>query len=249
MKDKDDLTLIEGRNPVIEALKSGRLIKDIYIAEGSHGKAIEYIKSIAGERGIEVKEIDKAQLSQYSAARLHQGVIARVLSYSYVDVDDILDAARSKNQEPFVVLLDGITDPHNFGAIIRTAECMGAHGIIIPKNRSVGITPAVVKASAGAVEYVSIAAVTNIVRTMDYLKKAGLWIMGADSGGKPCRSFDFKGPIGLVIGGEGVGLRRLVKEQCDALLSIPMRGHITSLNASVAAGMLMYEISMQRLDR
>jgi 23S rRNA (guanosine2251-2'-O)-methyltransferase len=248
MNDLKDSDIIEGRNPVIEALKSGRSIKIIYIAAGSRGKTVDCIKSLAQSRGISVQEIEKVQLDKHSTTGAHQGVVAYVAPYTYAQIEDILEAAAQKHQDPFVLLLDGITDPHNMGAIIRTAECMGAHGIIIPKDRSIGITPAVIKASAGAVEYIHIAAVTNMAQTVERLKKDGLWIMGADMRGQPCRSMDLKGPIGLIIGSEGGGIRRLVKEKCDVLLSIPMSGHIASLNASVAAGMLMYEISMQRLD-
>jgi len=247
-KSIDNNEIIEGRNPVIEALKAGRKLKKIYLASGSRGEIIEVIRELAYQKGVAVEEIAKEEMDKRSSTHSHQGVLAYANPYNYAQVDDILENARQNSQDPFVILLDGITDPQNMGAIIRTAECMGAHGVIIPKDRSVNITPAVVKASAGAIEYIPVSMVTNMAQTIENLKKEGLWIMGADMEGRFCREVDLKGPIGLVIGSEGSGMRRLVKEKCDELLSIPMSGHISSLNASVAAGILMYEISMQRLD-
>ncbi len=237
---------VEGRNPVMEALRAGKTIEKILVAKGSREGAVKDILKTARERGIVVQEVDRKRLDSISQTGRHQGIIALVVPYTYVSVDDILEKARCANELPFVAVLDCIEDPHNLGAIIRTAECCGVHGIIIPKRKAVGITPTVVKASAGAVEYVPVARVTNIASTLEYLKEQGLWVVGAEAEATPYNVQDMKGPIALVIGSEGKGLRRLVKEKCDYLVGIPMKGKINSLNASVAAAILMYEVLRQR---
>lgn len=237
---------LEGRNPVMEALRAGKTIEKILVAKGSREGAVRDILRMAREKGIVVQEVDRKRLDGMSQTGAHQGIIALVVPYEYVSVDDILEGAWRAGEPPFVVVLDCIEDPHNLGAIIRTAECCSVHGIIIPKRKAVGITPTVVKASAGAVEYVPVAKVTNIASTLEYLKERGLWVVGAEAQATPYDAQDMKGPIALVIGGEGKGLRRLVKEKCDFLVGIPMRGRINSLNASVAAAILMYEVFRQR---
>ncbi len=240
------MRIIEGRNPVIEALKSGADIDTILIskeaAEGSLGKIIEMAK----EKNVLVKNVDKATLDRLSENKRHQGVIAETKEYEYKEIDDILDYAKSKGEKPFVVILDEITDVHNLGAIIRTAECLGAHGVIIPKRRAAQVNGVVAKSSAGAIEYLPVARVTNISQTIDELKKKGLWIYGADMNGKNVFEEKFDSPVGLVIGSEGSGIGRLVKEKCDALVKIPMKGNINSLNASCAASIIIYEVIKQR---
>lgn len=240
------MRIIEGRNPVIEALKSGADIDNILIskeaAEGSLGKIIEMAK----EKNVLVKNVDKATLDRLSENKRHQGVIAEAMEYEYKEIDDILDYAKSKGEKPFVVILDEITDVHNLGAIIRTAECLGAHGVIIPKRRAAQVNGVVAKSSAGAIEYLPVARVTNISQTIDELKKKGLWIYGADMNGKNVFEEKFDSPVGLVIGSEGSGIGRLVKEKCDALVKIPMKGNINSLNASCAASIIIYEVIKQR---
>jgi len=237
---------VEGRNPVIEALRAGKTIEKILVAKGSREGAVRDILRMARERGIVVQEVDRKRLDSMSQTGAHQGIIALVVPYTYVSVEDILERARRTNEPPFVVVLDCIEDPHNLGAIIRTAECCGVHGIIIPKRKAVGITPTVVKASAGAVAYVPVAKVTNVASTLELLKEQGLWVVGAEAQATLYNVQDMKGPIALVIGSEGKGLRRLVKEKCDYLVGIPMKGKINSLNASVAAAILMYEVLRQR---
>ncbi|HBM80334.1 MAG: 23S rRNA (guanosine(2251)-2'-O)-methyltransferase RlmB [Clostridiales bacterium] len=244
----DETTKIEGRNPVIEALKSGRTIEKIYVSKGSYEGSIRQIISMAREGNMPILEIDRAKMDFMSETKNHQGVIAIASPYKYSDVDEILEYAEEKHEPPFIVILDEICDPHNLGSILRTADACGVHGVIIPKRRAVGLTPAVAKTSAGAVEYVKVAKVTNVTSTIRLLKKKGVWIVGADMDGK--RAYfeaDLKGPIALVIGNEGTGIGRLVKENCDFLVDLPMRGKIASLNASVAAGILMYEVLRQRI--
>ncbi len=237
---------IEGRNPVMEALKAGREIDKILIKKGKpEGSLIPIIKK-ARALGITVNEVEKQKLDTLSESDNHQGIIAFAAVHSYAQVADILRAAREKEQDPFVIILDKITDPHNLGSIIRSASCVGAHGIIIPKRASVGLNATVAKTSAGAVEYIPVARVTNIARTIDDLKKEGLWIAGADMDGEPMHSANLTGALGLVIGSEGEGISRLVSEKCDFHVSIPMSGSINSLNASVAAAVLMYEVLRQR---
>ncbi|MDF2503721.1 MAG: rRNA methylase, putative, group 3 [Clostridium sp.] len=242
--------LIEGRNAVIEALKSDRTVEQILVSKGDSEGSINVIYALAKEKRIVIKEVDRKKLDQMSDTGVHQGVIAIVTPYKYFEVEDILDYAKSKGEKPFIIILDEIEDPHNLGSIIRTAEICGAHGIVIPKRRNVGITPIVYKSSAGAVEYMKIAKVTNINLTIDMLKKKDVWIYGADMDGKNyCFENDFSGAVGLVIGSEGRGISKLTKEKCDGLVKIPMCGRITSLNASVAAGIIMYEVLKQKLKR
>lgn len=237
---------IIGRNPVLEAIKSGREIDKIIVKKGEkEGSLLPLIRK-AREAGITVTEADRQKLDTLADGGNHQGVIAYAAMHSYCEVKDILAAAREKGHPPFVIILDKITDPHNFGSILRTANCVGADGVIIPKRGSVGLNEIVAKTSAGAVEYVPVSKVTNIARTIDDLKKEGLWVAGAEAGGQVMYKTDLKGAIALVIGSEGEGISRLVKEKCDFLVEIPMFGDVNSLNASVAAAVLMYEIVRQR---
>lgn len=242
MEDK-----IIGRNPVLEAIRSGRSIDKILIKKGKYEGSIVPIIKKAKAAGIIIQEVDRAKLDQIAEGENHQGVIAYVSMYDYSSVKDILEYAAEKDEAPFVVICDKITDPHNLGAIIRTANCVGAHGIIIPKRGSAGLNSVVAKTSAGAVEYTRIAKVTNIASTIDDLKKAGMWIAAADMDGEIMYDVDLKGALGIVIGSEGEGISRLVKEKCDFIASIPLKGKINSLNASVAAGVLMYEALRQRI--
>ncbi|MDD4504027.1 MAG: 23S rRNA (guanosine(2251)-2'-O)-methyltransferase RlmB [Clostridiaceae bacterium] len=244
--DDDNINLIEGRNPVIEALKSGREIDKIFVQKGVGEGSIRQIIAIAREKKILIKEVDKAKLDGLSSTRNHQGVIASAALYKYYEVDDILKAAREKGEDPFIVILDEITDNNNLGSILRTADAAGVHGIIIPQRRAVGLTPAVAKISSGAIEYVPVAKVTNLNHTIEYLKKEGLWIAGAEMGGEAYHGKDMTGPIALVIGSEGEGLGRLIRENCDFLVSIPMKGKISSLNAAVSAAIILFEIQKQR---
>lgn len=238
---------IEGKNAIIEAYRSGKPIDKIFILDGATDGPIMTIKREAKKHDTMVKFVSKERLDQMSETGKHQGVIAYAAAYEYAEVEDMLALAREKNEPPFLVLLDGIEDPHNLGAIIRTANQAGAHGVIIPKNRAVGLTATVAKTSAGALNYTPVAKVTNIGKTIEDLKKEGLWFVCADMDGTTMYKLDLKGPIGLVIGNEGDGVSRLVKEKCDFVASIPMKGDIDSLNASVAAGVLAYEIVRQRL--
>lgn len=238
---------IEGRNMVIEAFRSGKTVDKLYIQDGCQDGPILTIKKEARKQETIIKYVTRDRLDQISKTGKHQGVIAIAAAYEYGEVDDILRRAREKNEQPFVILLDNIEDPHNLGAIIRTANLAGAHGVIIPKNRAVGLTAAVVRASAGALNYTPVAKVTNLAKTIENLKKEGMWFVCADMNGTPMYKLDLKGSIGLVIGSEGEGVGRLVKEKCDMVASIPMKGDIDSLNASVAAGVLAYEIVRQRM--
>lgn len=237
---------LEGRNAILEVLRSGRDIEKLYVAKGNVEGTIRRIVAMAAEKGVVMQEVSRQKLDGMSQTKNHQGVIALVSAHDYVEVEDILAVAREKGEDPFILLLDGITDPHNLGAILRTAECAGVHGVIIPKRRSVGLNATVGKTSAGALEYMPVARVTNIVQTMEYLKKEGLWIACADMKGLDHFDTNMKGPLALVIGSEGDGVSRLVKENCDFTASIPMYGKISSLNASVAAALLMYEVVRQR---
>ena len=246
-KAENPSLLIEGRNEVIEAFRSGRTIDRIFVLDGSHDGKLETIRREAKKAGLRVDYVDRKRLDDLSESGNHQGVIARAAAYSYASVEDILERAEKKQEAPFIFLLDGIEDPHNLGAIIRTADLAGAHGVIIPKDRAVGLTATVAKASAGALNYVPVAKVTNLARTMGDLKDRGLWFAGADMDGKVMYDCDLKGAIGLVIGAEGSGLSRLVKEKCDFSVRIPTKGNIDSLNASVAAGILAFEIVRQRM--
>ena len=237
---------LEGRNAVLEVLKSGKDIDKIIVQKGNVEGTVRRIVGMAKERGIVVQEVVRQKLDEMSQTKNHQGVIAIVPEHEYAEVSDILEAAANKGEKPFIIILDNITDPHNLGAIIRTAECAGAHGVIIPKRRSVGLTAVVGKTSAGAVEYMPVARVTNIARTIEELKKEGIWVACADMGGDEHFDAALDGAIALVIGSEGDGVSRLVKEKCDFVVSIPMYGKISSLNASVAASLLMYEVVRQR---
>ena len=237
---------IEGRNAVIEALRSGRPVDRLFILDGSSDGPISTIKREARKNDVQVKFVDKERLDSMSQTGHHQGVIAKCAAYEYASVDDILEKAKEKGEDPFIILLDNIEDPHNLGAIIRTANLAGAHGVIIPKNRAVGLTATVARTSAGALNYTPVAKVTNLGRTIDDLKKQGIWFACADMDGEPMYTRNLTGPIGLVIGSEGEGVSRLVREKCDYVCAIPMKGDIDSLNASVAAGVLMYEAVRQR---
>lgn len=237
---------IEGRNAVMEAYRAGKPIDKLFLLDGCQDGPIMSIKREAKKADTFVKYVTKERLDQMSETGKHQGVIAYAAAYTYAEVEDILKTARDKGESPFVFLLDNIEDPHNLGAIIRTANLAGAHGVIIPKNRAVGLTAVVAKTSAGALNYTPVARVTNLAQTIEELKKEGLWFVCADMGGTVMYELDLKGPIGLVIGSEGEGVGRLVKERCDMVASIPMQGNIDSLNASVAAGVLAYEIVRQR---
>ena len=239
---------IEGRNAVLEAFRSGKTIDKLFVLDGCQDGPIMTIKREAKKQDTLVKYVAKERLDQMSETGKHQGVIAMAAAYEYAEVEDILRAARDKNEPPFIFLLDNIEDPHNLGAMIRTANLAGAHGVIIPKNRAVGLTATVARTSAGALNYTPVAKVTNLSKTIEDLKKEGMWFVCADMGGTTMYDLDLKGPIGLVIGNEGEGVGRLVKEKCDYIASIPMKGNIDSLNASVAAGILAYEIVRQRFQ-
>ncbi|MCM1263764.1 MAG: 23S rRNA (guanosine(2251)-2'-O)-methyltransferase RlmB [Butyrivibrio sp.] len=238
---------LEGRNAVIEAFRSGKTIDKLFILDGCQDGPIMTIKREAKKQDCQIKYVKKEFLDRLSETGKHQGVIANMSSYEYASVEYILEKARQKEEAPFIFLLDNIEDPHNLGAIIRTANLSGAHGVIIPKNRAVGLTAAVARASAGAINYTPVAKVTNLRATMEELKKEGLWFVCADMDGTTMYQLDLKGPIGVVIGSEGEGVSRLVKENCDFVAAIPMKGDIDSLNASVAAGIIAYEIVRQRL--
>ncbi|KYH35173.1 putative TrmH family tRNA/rRNA methyltransferase [Clostridium tepidiprofundi DSM 19306] len=240
--------IIEGRNAVIEAIKTGRNIESILINKGKTMGSINTVIKLAKEKKIVIKEVDKKKLEQLSETGKHQGVIAIVSSYKYCEPDEIIQYAKERDEKPFIVILDEIEDPHNFGAIIRTAEICGVHGIIIPKRRNVSVTSTVYKSSAGAVEHMKIAKVTNINSYIDDIKDKGIWVYGADmKGDKYCYEADLTGAVALVIGSEGKGLSRLTMEKCDVLVKIPMVGKITSLNASVAGGIMMYEVLKQKI--
>ena len=249
MRDKveNNGNYIIGRNAVLEALKSGRVIDSIACLPSNEATgSLKAIISKAKERKIILKQMSRKALDLISCGKSHQGVVAFVGAKECCTVEEILNYAESKNEPPFVIIADCIEDPHNLGAIIRTAECAGAHGIIIPKRRAAGLTESVDKSSAGALEYVNIARVSNIPSTIEYLKSKGLWIYGADMNGENYTSQDLKGSVALVIGSEGKGISKLVRDKCDFILSLPMKGRINSLNASVAAGILMYEVMRQR---
>lgn len=239
---------IEGRNAVLEAFRSGRTIDKLYVQDGCQDGPVMSIRREAKKQDTMVKFVTRERLDQLSETGRHQGVIAVAAAYEYAEIADMLQAARDKGEAPFLFLLDNIEDPHNLGAIIRTANLAGAHGVIIPKNRAVGLTATVARTSAGALNYTPVAKVTNIAKTIEELKKEGLWFVCADMGGTTMYELNLKGPIGLVIGNEGEGVGRLVREKCDMVASIPMKGDIDSLNASVAAGVLAYEIVRQRLQ-
>ena len=240
---------IEGRNPVIEAYRSGKTIDKLFVLDGCQDGPVKTITREARKQHTIISYVSKERLDQLSETHHHQGVIAIAAAYDYASVDDILAKAREKGEAPFIFLLDGIEDPHNLGAIIRTANLAGAHGVIIPKHRAVGLTATVARTSAGALNFTPVAKVTNLGATMDELKKEGLWFVCADMKGEVMYRQNLTGPIGLVIGNEGEGVSRLVREKCDFTASIPMKGDIDSLNASVAAGVLAYEIVRQRMGK
>ncbi len=238
---------IEGRNAVLEAFRAGQCVDKLYLLDGCHDGPVQSIVREAKKKGTQIQYVTKERLNQMSQTGGHQGVIAQIAAYEYSSVETILQKAKEKGEDPFILLLDGIEDPHNLGAIIRTANLAGAHGVIIPKRRAVGLTSVVAKTSAGALNYTPVARVSNLVKTMEELKKEGLWFVCADMGGQTMYDLDLQGPIGLVVGNEGDGVSRLVKENCDFIASIPMKGDIDSLNASVAAGVLSFEIVRQRM--
>ncbi|MFC7372677.1 23S rRNA (guanosine(2251)-2'-O)-methyltransferase RlmB [Fictibacillus iocasae] len=238
---------IIGRNPVLETLRSGREINKIFVGEGSQKGPVSQVIHLAKKNNVLVSFVPKQKLDLLSDGGNHQGVIAAVAAYEYADIEDLFKRAEERNEEPFFLILDEIEDPHNLGSIIRTADAVGAHGVIIPKRRAVGLTAAVAKASTGAIEYIPVVRVTNIVQTMNELKERGIWFAGADMKGKEdYRQAKWDLPLGLVIGSEGKGIGRLVKDTCDFLVQLPMEGKVTSLNASVAAGLLMYEVYRSR---
>lgn len=244
---EENETLIEGRNAVLEAFRSGKTIDKLFVLKECKDGPIRSILREAEKGDTIVNFVTKERLDQMSSTGKHQGVIAQAAAYKYAEVEDILQAAAEKGEPPFLILLDGIEDPHNLGAMIRTANLAGAHGVIIPKKRAVGLTATVARTSAGALNYTPVAKVTNLTRTMEDLKKQGIWFVCADMNGESMYKMNLTGPIGLVIGNEGSGVSHLVKEHCDMTASIPMKGDIDSLNASVAMGVLAYEIVRQRL--
>lgn len=241
---RDDLII--GRNAASEALKAGREIDCVYVAKGERSGAVVPILAKCRERNIPIKEVDSRKLDFMCGHENHQGILLSAAAHAYATVEDILNRAAEKGEPPFIILCDGLEDPHNLGAIIRTAECCGAHGVIVPQRRSVGLTGAVGKASAGALEYVPVARVTNLVATIEMLKEKNIWVYAADADGTAWNKADLTGAIALVIGSEGNGVGRLVKEKCDGVLSIPMKGQINSLNASVAAAILMAAVTVAR---
>ena len=248
-QDREHTLVIEGRNAVLEAFRSGRTIDKLFVLDGCQDGPVRTIIREAKKHGAILNFVGKERLAQLSQTGRHQGVIAYAAAYDYAEVEDMLKLAEERGEDPFLILLDGIEDPHNLGAIIRTANIAGAHGVIIPKRRAVGLTATVAKTSAGALNYTPVAKVTNLAKTMEELKEKGIWFVCADMDGEEMYSLDLTGPIGLVIGNEGEGVSRLVKETCDFTAGIPMKGEINSLNASVAGGVLAYEIVRQRLQK
>lgn len=240
--------MVEGRNAVIEAFRSGKPVDKLFVLDGCQDGPVRTIIREAKKHDTIINFVTKERLDQISETKKHQGVIAYAAAYEYSEVEDMLELAKKKGEDPFLILLDNIEDPHNLGAIIRTANLAGAHGVIIPKRRAVGLTATVAKTSAGALNYTPVAKVTNLAKTMEELKEKGVWFVCADMGGESMYRLNLTGPIGMVIGNEGDGVSRLVKEKCDFIASIPMKGDIDSLNASVAAGVLAYEIVRQRLQ-
>lgn len=249
MEERYEEFLIEGRNAVLEAFRAGKTIDKLYVQDGCKDGPIQSIVREAKKGDTILRFVPRERLDQMSAEGRHQGVIAQAAAYEYAQVEDLLAAAREKGEDPFLILLDGIEDPHNLGAILRTANQLGAHGVIIPKRRAVGLTGTVAKTSAGAINYTPVAKVTNLVQTMQELKKQGLWFVCADMDGEVMYRANLTGPLGIVIGNEGNGVSRLVKETCDFNVSIPMKGQIDSLNASVAMGVLGYEAFRQRYEK
>lgn len=232
--------LIIGRNPITEALKAGRELNQLFVARGERSGSIGHIIALAREKGIPIKEVDAKKLDYMSSGGVHQGVAAFCAAHEYCSLEDIFEYAQSKGEEPFIIICDEIEDPHNLGAIIRTADAVGAHGVIVPKRRSAALTGVVAKASAGALEYVKVARVTNLPSAIDEMKKRNVWVYCCDMDGEDYRKVNFSGGVGLIVGSEGRGVSRLVKEKSDVVVSLPMKGKINSLNASVAAAVLMY---------
>lgn len=250
MSESMEEEYIGGKHSVTEAIRSGRTVNKIWIAEGAQKHYVGPVLAEAKAAGIIVQTVDKRKLDQMAGGVSHQGVVAQVAPYAYAEVEDLLARAHEKGEQPFLIILDEIEDPHNLGSILRTADCAGVHGLIIPKRRSVGLTATVSKISAGAVEYVPVAKVTNLSQTIDQLKKEGVWVVGADvHTDKSLYDVDFNMPVAIVIGNEGKGMGRLVKESCDFNVKLPMQGRINSLNASVAASIFMYEVVRQRLSK
>ncbi len=246
----DNSEILYGRNPVIEALRSDITVNKLLIAQGDNSGSLKVILSLAREKQLVYQSVDKKKLDEICGHKNHQGVVMYISAGEYADVSDILDRAREKNEPPFILILDEIQDPHNLGAMIRTAEACGVHGIIIPKRRSVQLTGAVAKASAGALSHMLIARVSNLPTVIDELKKEGVWIAGTDTGGDTeFFKADYSGPIGIVIGSEGYGIGELVRKKCDYIITIPMVGKVSSLNASVAAGLVMYEVFKGRYSK
>ena len=246
--EEEDETRLEGRNALTEALKAGRAIDKVFIADGDTDKSLQRLAALAKEAGAVVVPVDRRKLDMMSTTHAHQGIIAQAAAHEYASIDDILEEAASRGQNALIVICDELSDPHNLGAIMRSAECAGAHGVIIPKRRSVGLTATVAKASAGAIEYMKVARVANINNAINELKEKGVWIFGAaGEGSVPMYKADLTGPTAIVIGNEGDGLSQLVRKNCDMLVNIPMSGRITSLNASAAASILLYEAVRQRL--
>ena len=238
---------IEGRNPVLEALKAGREINKLLVAKGAREGSILQIIGVARDAGVIIQEVDRTKLDQLAEGRNHQGVIAMVAAHTYAEVDDIFAAAQAKGEDPLILVLDGIEDPQNLGSLLRTVDAVGAHGVIIPERRAVGLTETVAKVSAGAIEYVPVARVVNITRTLEELKARGVWVVGTDQDARELyHQARLTGPLAVVIGSEGKGIGRLISEHCDFLVRLPMLGHVTSLNAAVAGAILVYEIRRQR---
>ena len=248
VEEEEDETRLEGRNAITEALRAGRTIDKVFIADGDTDKSLQRLAAQAREAGAVVIPVDRRKLDFMSTTHAHQGIIAQAAAHEYASVEDILQVAADRNEAPLIIICDELSDPHNLGAIMRTAECAGAHGVIIPKRRSVGLTATVAKASAGAIEYMKVARVTNIAATIRELKEQGVWVFGtAAEGSQPMYRADLTGPTAIVIGNEGVGISRLVRDLCDVMVHIPMAGRISSLNASAAASILLYEAVRQRL--
>ncbi len=248
-KDENAENILEGRNPIREALKAGRHIERLLVAQGEIQGSVKEIVYDAKANGAIIQEVERTRLDRISITGAHQGIIAYVAVKEYVSIEDILDYAKEKGEDPFIVILDGICDPQNLGAIIRTSECAGVHGVIIPQRRASGLTPVVAKCSAGAIEYMRVARVTNISQVIEKLKKEGVWVYGASMEGKNYSRVNMTGPCAIVIGNEGEGLSQLVKRSCDCLVSLPQLGKIDSLNASVAAGILIYDCLRQKGDK
>ena len=247
--EEEDECRLEGRNAVTEALKAGRTIDKVFIADGDTDKSLQRLAALAKDAGAVIVPVDRRKLDMMSTTRSHQGIIAQAAAHEYATIDDILEEAANRGEAPLIVICDELSDPHNLGAIMRSAECAGAHGVIIPKRRSVGLTATVAKASAGAIEYMKVARVANINNAIHELKEKGVWVFGAaGEGSQPMYRADLTGPAAIIIGNEGDGMSQLVRKNCDMLIHIPMSGKITSLNASAAASILLYEAVRQRLN-